>query len=34
MTHDEFNATYEFGDGLLGLTALLVVLVSVCLTFA
>lgn len=34
MTNQEFNATYEFGDVLLGLTALMVTLVAICQTLA
>jgi hypothetical protein len=34
MTNQEFNATYEAGDALLGLTALLVVLSAICQVLA
>lgn len=34
MTDRDFNATYEFGDLLLGLTALMVTLVAICQTLA
>lgn len=34
MTNTEFNATYEFGDLLLGLTALMVTFLTVCLVLA
>jgi len=34
MTNQEFGATYEFGDLLLGLTALMVTLVAICQVLA